>query len=229
MKFEESYQNTSYTAWTESDFQQAWLEAAVLSRSELVEQGRGKAVYRFEDRYAYDVWCWSKAFGRDLKKSPAFEAFHILVDLTQMGVPVCRPLAVVVERNRLTTQARLLTYELAEAETCSEVLCKREIPENIWQQLGALTRQLHDLKVSLKDLSLDAFVLNSQAKLFLRKVYGLSKNQTVDSAWKQIELQSLLTSILEMRQREPHFFFDDRDWLALTQAYMTRARPEAGN
>lgn len=227
MDVKEVHASISHLAFTEPDFDRTWLTEDYLSScsplSSVGSPGQTDS-YSFDDRYVYDLWRWKKSFWRGYFRSDGWKTFGLLTELYKAGLPVPRPLAVEVDKRGVFGGSRMLTYRIADAEVLSEVLKTRAIPDFIWEQVGALLRQLHDLKVSLKGLCVDDFVLNGQGKLFMRRVQKLARNDSKKTAWKQSELQSLLTSILSLRESSNTCFFDDSDWLAVTQAYLTRAK-----
>lgn len=216
---------------TEAECDPNWLDADFLAGAEAAAsfmRDSSVTAYALDGRYVYEAIHWSGGIWRGVDKHPAKVTFDILSELQSAGLPVVRPLAAMVKRKRvLQSEGALIWYQLAEGKTLPAALEDDPLAETSWQQLGAFIRQLHDLKISLGDLDGRDFVLLSNGKLFLNKVCGLHRKTDSHPAWTQLELQSLLTSLIEAREAGEARHFKDSNWLALTAAYIHRARPVA--
>lgn len=232
MQVSEQHDGALHFAFTEENFNRAWFTDDALRREAKILQvglSSGTACYSFDGRYVLEQQSWKQSFWRGHGRTQGWQVFELLSELYGAGLPVRRPLAIMAAKHGIGGVSHILVYQLADMESISSVLKTRSVPENIWQGLGALLRQLHDLQVSVNELTLEDFVLNSQGQLFLNRVKGVVGNSSKNTVWKQDELQSLLTSIVELRKASASLFFEDQDWLTVTQAYMTRAQSDFSN
>ncbi|MGV6858042.1 MAG: lipopolysaccharide kinase InaA family protein [bacterium] len=180
-----------------------------------------------DGRYEFELWRGKRRFWRGLEQADGWREFQLLLDMTQRGVPVARPVAASVDRTGLRYQGAVIRYRLVEADTLRQRLERGQTAEMMWQQAGALLRQFHDLGISLPNIAADNVVINSREKLFFADFTQAFRPSGKGGQWKHRNLEHLLQSLLAARETNPRMAFDDGDWLTLTKAYIARARPQA--
>ncbi len=180
-----------------------------------------------DGRYEFELWQGEKRLWRGLDRAEGWREFQLLLEMTNLGVPVARPVAVRVERSGLFYRGSIVRYRLVEADSLRQRLERGQTSELMWQQTGALLRQFHDLGISIPNIAADNVVINSREKLFFADFSQAFRPVGKSDQWKHRNLEHLLQSLLTAREQSKYFAFDDGDWLTLTKAYIARARPEA--
>ena len=81
--------------------------------------------------------------------------FQLLNQLNQAGVAVPKPIAARVKKGKLGIcyQADILIEKIENAQDLTALLQTQQLPNDIWQAIGKLIRQLHDLQICHTDLN----------------------------------------------------------------------------
>ena len=111
-------------------------------------------------RHYYRGGLWGK-FNKDRYRFQSFTEtrsvaeFQLLNQLHQAGVAVPKPIAARVKKGKLGIcyQADILIEKIENAQDLTALLQTQQLPNDIWQAIGKLIRQLHDLQICHTDLN----------------------------------------------------------------------------
>lgn len=159
-----------------------------------------------EDSYWFSGW----------HKTRCAEEIALLDKLVRGGVRVPRPVAARARRNGLLYQADILVEKIADARDLVGILQQEELPEAIWQAVGAMVRRMHDLQVCHTDLNSHNILLDSRQQVWLidfDKCYV-----QVGESWKVNNLSRLQRSFIK-EQGKRGIRFTESCWQALLEGY----------
>jgi 3-deoxy-D-manno-octulosonic acid kinase len=122
----------------------AWFVGSAANPWVLRHYRRGGFIARLsEDRY----W-WS---GEDRVRS--FAEWRLLLDLSQRGLSVPKPVAAFYRREMLTYRCDLITERIAHTQPLSAALGAGPLATNCWRAIGAAIARLHRQGVDHADLN----------------------------------------------------------------------------
>ena len=119
-------------------------------------------------RHYYRGGLWGK-FNKDryrfqsLTETRSVAEFQLLNQLHQAGVAVPKPIAARVKKGKLGIcyQADILIEKIENAQDLTALLQTQQLPNDIWQAIGKLIRQLHDCKFAIRISMLIIFSFNN--------------------------------------------------------------------
>jgi len=213
--------------WTLTRFQpSAWaaegrlLQDALGGRGTVVFVRAGQAEFAIRHyrrgglvgRFFEDHFIW---LGPDRTRS--FREWRLLVRLSQLGLPVPRPVAAAYQRQGWRYTADIITVRIAGAEPLSRHLLTAPLPAEIWQRLGRCVRRFHDADVCHADLTGHNLLLDDGGRPWLLDFdRGRIRH---DGGWRQDNLARLRRSLDKIVREQPQTHFDDSDWRSLMAGY----------
>lgn len=105
---------------------------------------RGGFPARFNrDRYLFTGW----------NRSRPVAEFHILEQLSEVGLPVPEPIAAITRRNGLLYRGSLLTLRIPDALPLADLMLSHATGTDLWQRVGACIGRFHGHGVVHADLN----------------------------------------------------------------------------
>lgn len=156
--------------------------------------------------------------GFSIIKSRAFREFRLLKKMNEFGLPVPIAVAAHVDKGMLSYRADLITEELKQAETLSDVLSNSVLSEETWQRIGRCIKRFHQHDVYHADLNARNILLIDSEKVYLID-FDNSYIRLGSSVWKMANLSRLKRSLLKFKNNIDGFNFDEDDWSALLVGY----------
>jgi len=209
-------------------FREDYLESAALLEKR-VAAGRGAVCFFRWQSGAYVLRHYrrgglmAKLFGdryffSGLQRSRAWREWHLLRELSQLGLPVPKPLAARVVRCGLFYRADLITAQIQGAKSLGERLLLAPLSELLWQNIGVVIRRFHQAGVYHADLNLNNIVLDERDEVYLLD-FDKGERREVAGAWREANLARLLRSLHKQQAGQPAGYFDDSGWKALLSGY----------
>ena len=156
-------------------------------------------------------------FGFRLKNTRAWKEWHLLNDMTRLGLPVPRPVAASVIKSGIFYRADLVTEYIDETNTLADRLQSEPLDKAIWKKIGDCIKQFHDKSVFHSDLNAKNILLDAEQKIYLIDFdqCGLRKGED----WKQENLSRLKRSLEKFKSKQTNFNFDEAAWESLIIGY----------
>ena len=159
--------------------------------------------------------------GFSIIKSRAFREFRLLKKMNEFGLPVPVAVAAHVDKGMLSYRADLITEELKQAVTLSDVLSNRVLGDENWQNIGRCIKRFHQHDIYHSDLNARNILLVKSFEIYLID-FDNSYIRLGSSAWKMSNLSRLKRSLLKFKNNTDGFNFDENDWSALLAGYEKR-------
>ena len=157
--------------------------------------------------------------GFSIIKSRAFREFRLLKKMHKLGLPVPIAAAAHVNKGVLSYRADLITEELKQAETLSDVLSNSAPGDENWQKIGRCIKRFHQHDVYHADLNARNILLTKNLEIYLID-FDNSYIRTGSDSWKMTNLSRLKRSLLKFKNNTDGFNFNENDWSNLLDGYM---------
>ena len=156
--------------------------------------------------------------GFSIIKSRAFREFRLLKKMNELGLPVPIAVAAHVKKGMLYYRADLITEELKQTETLSDVLSNSVLGDEDWQKIGRCIKRFHQHDIYHADLNARNILLTENMKIYLID-FDNSYIRLGSSSWKMANLSRLKRSLLKFKNNTDGFNFNEDDWSALLAGY----------
>ncbi len=160
-----------------------------------------------EDRY----------FWTGHQQTRAWQEWHLLAKLIDLGLPVPHPFAARVLHQGLFYTADIVTVLIENAEPLGEKITKSPLEKEQWENIGKCIRHFHNNNVYHADLNANNILL-ADNKIFLAD-FDKGKIKTNSGQWKDSNLSRLKRSFKKLQSINQHFHFSESDWITLRTAY----------
>ena len=144
--------------------------------------------------------------------------FNLLQTMTELGLPVAKPIAYRVEKKGFCYHADLLTTRINDAEDLVAVLAKKPLSKKTWAAIGQTIQAFHRQGIYHHDLNARNILLDQQQKVWLID-FDRGQQRQPNNRWQQDNLKRLLRSFRKEKQKLPILHWHSEDWLALQQGY----------
>lgn len=157
--------------------------------------------------------------GWDIAHTRMWREFHLLRELSDLGLPVPQPVAARCTRVApLLHRGDLVTRRIPASRTFAEHLRDGPISETQWRQLGKLLAHFHREGVYHADLNANNILLDEQGTFYLID-FDKGERRPPEPAWQQANLQRLHRSLHKLQGLHPVFHFSAADWSSLQKGY----------
>ena len=160
--------------------------------------------------------------GFSIIKSRAFREFRLLKKMNEFGLPVPVAVAAHVDKGMLFYRADLITEELKQAKTLSDVLSNSVLTDENWQKIGYCIKRFHQHDIYHADLNARNILLMANLEIYLidfDNSYIRLSSRFGSNAWKMANLSRLKRSLLKFKKNTDGFNFNEDNWLALLNGY----------
>jgi len=157
-------------------------------------------------------------FWRGLEQTRAWQEWNLLAKMRELGLPVPNPVAAQVIRRGFFYRADLITEKLENSKTVSEILRKKSLPRESWQEIGKIICRFHDSGIYHADLNAHNIMLVGEKEVFLID-FDKCEQREQSTTWRQENMARLKRSLLKLKAMHQEFFFTEEDWVALSSAY----------
>ena len=191
-------------------------------------RGRGKAhffvlqgvtaVLRHYLRGGWMRFLGDRFFWTGLERSRAMREWRLLSRLSELGLPVPRPIAARVVRRGLVYRADIILARIEGAQALADSLQINALPANRWQEIGRCLRRFHEAGVDHADLNANNILLGDGRGIYLID-FDRGRLRTDGQDWKRRNLSRLHRSLRKLKRLTPGFAFDSDDFRHLQQGY----------
>lgn len=154
-----------------------------------------------------------------LFKARAYQELLLLSEMRQLGLPVPRPIAAQVIKNKpWLCQNDILIERIAGAQDLFHYLTKQTLTDELWQQVGKTIKQFHQHNVFHSDLNIHNILMDHHHKIWLID-FDRCEFRKPDESWQQANLDRLKRSLLKEKSLNTKFHFSEEHWQQLLKGY----------
>ncbi|KIN73331.1 3-deoxy-D-manno-octulosonic acid kinase [Sulfitobacter guttiformis KCTC 32187] len=150
-------------------------------------------------------------------KSRALREFDLLSEMHAEGLPVPLPVAAQFIPFGPFYRADIITQRIPDARPLQEVLFDRGLSTNLWRQIGAHVRQLHDHCVFHSDLNCRNIMLDTRDRIWFIDFDKCEKRKP--GRWARANLDRLHRSLVKTAAQSPNVHWCRQDWENLLAGY----------
>ena len=163
-------------------------------------------------RYIKDHYFWTGING-----SRSIREFKRLNELFAMGLSVPKPIGARVKRSGITYTADLITAEIKNAKTLSELIAADYIDKNVWEAIGRCLRLFEEKRIYHPDLNTNNILIDESLEVFLIDFDVASRlHEKIGSSNKTLNRfhRSLKKTYLQNKKE-----FSESDWKIILSRY----------
>ena len=162
-------------------------------------------------------------FWLGLKRTRPWCEWHLLAEMTKLGLPVPAPVAARVVRSKYMYRADLVMSRIENARVWQDWMLADEIQAQDWQDLGQTIRRFHDAGVCHHDLNIRNIMRTDAGEIYLID-FDQGTMRPGNGLWKRKNLDRLIRSIEKLQNAGMNLHFSESNWRQLLQGYMVAAR-----
>lgn len=154
-----------------------------------------------------------------LRSTRGAAEFLLLLQMTKLGLPVPKPIAVRVRKTfGFWCRNQILIERINGAQDMFQLLSMEAASDVLWQDVGKVIKQFHQHGVYHSDLNIHNILLDAENKVYLIDFDKCDIRQP-DSSWQQKNLDRLKRSLTKELGLNPEFHFEENDWNNLMIGY----------
>lgn len=155
-----------------------------------------------------------------IENTRSMAEFNLLLQLSEQGLPVPKPVAANVQRSGLIYRASLLIERIVDARDIFQLMCIAPLPIAAWERIGTMLASFHHAGVYHSDLNCH--------NIMLQECSGINKPWLIDfdrceirrsGSWKAANIARLKRSLEKESRLQPNFYWQEADWQALLKGY----------
>ena len=113
-------------------------------------------------RYIRDRYLWTGIDG-----SRSIREFRRLEKLSAMGLPVPKPIGARVKKSGATYTADLITIEIENSKTLSELIIDDDADNNVWKAIGKCLHLFNNKEIYHPDLNTNNILIDDELNVYL--------------------------------------------------------------
>ncbi|WP_395339090.1 3-deoxy-D-manno-octulosonic acid kinase [Ningiella sp. W23] len=156
-----------------------------------------------------------------IQQSRGFKELDILSFLASKGLNVPSPVAARVIRKGLFYRADIITAEVSKAQELHQVLMQREIADSMWEAIGKIIAQLHQLHVRHDDINVKNVLIQEDNRVALIDFDKCYRDSTGN--WHSANLARFYRSLLKQQRaqatKKAKYHFALSNWESLQTGY----------
>jgi len=165
-------------------------------------------------------------YWQGLQQSRAWQEWHLLAKMREIGLPVPQPLAAQVLHNGRFYTADLITRKIENSQSLAEILRKKSLPKESWAEIGKTIQQFHRFGIYHDDLNAHNIMLDNGGLVYVVDFDKGELREGGDDQWKQQNLQRLKRSFDKLKSIHQEFWVSDDNWWTLNSSYQDSATKE---
>ena len=163
----------------------------------------------------FDQYLWV-----NLELTRSFIEFRALEEMSQLGLPVPRPIAARVKRRGVSYTADLITEKLDNTKTLGDCLYDQSFSEQIFSTIGETIKNFHATGCYHPDLNVENILVDESQKVFLLD-FDRWKKREENKRLGLINIERLKSSIRK-RLGLRGLPFPQKEWQAFLATYYSR-------
>ncbi|WP_199610397.1 3-deoxy-D-manno-octulosonic acid kinase [Flocculibacter collagenilyticus] len=157
--------------------------------------------------------------GMDEERSRAVKEFAMLKEMSNIGLPVPKPLAARIEKKWFCIyRADLIIERIANAKDLFQYLSKYPLNKSMWLKIGRTIADFHNNGVYHDDLNIHNIMLDKEHKCWLID-FDKGEIKKPSHSWQQENLKRLLRSFEKEKRQNVDLRWHLKDWDFLLQGY----------
>ena len=156
-----------------------------------------------------------------LKKSRVFLEFEMLLQMQALGLPVPKPIAARLSRQLLHYRADIIMQLIDNASDLINILLKRSLKADEWQNIGKTIAKFHQQGVYHADLNIHNIMLDADGKVWLID-FDRGEFRPKNKKWQQANLKRLLRSFEKEKGKFPNLNWSMHNWHTVVHAYQSQ-------
>ena len=148
----------------------------------------------------------------------AAQEFNLLVAMTELGLPVAKPVAYRVEKKGFFYHADLLTARISDAEDLVAAMTKKSLTKETWAAIGQTIQAFHQQGIYHHDLNAHNILIDQQGKIWLID-FDQGQQRQPNKGWQQANIKRLLRSFDKEKHKLPTLHWCIEDWQSFQQGY----------
>lgn len=163
-------------------------------------------------------WVEDSYFFLGIRQTRAYREQTMLKKMRKLGLPVPRPVALLVTKAGLVYRASIIIGLIEQSKDLFHILRERALTESEWLAVGALIKQFHNHGVYHSDLNIHNIIMDNDGKLWL---IDFDKGRFVEPNASNLEanLSRLKRSLEKESRKWPQFHWRQPDWDLLMKGY----------
>jgi 3-deoxy-D-manno-octulosonic acid kinase len=163
---------------------------------------------------------------QDAERTRCFAEWQLLYLMRRNGMPVPMPIAARYRRTGNTYTADLLMEHIPGTAALSACLAKGRLPTDVWGAIGRCIRRFVLAGVSHADLNAHNILIDTLAQVWLIDFDRARLRK--QGLWADASLARLYRSIEKVTRRVPRGRFQESDWQALLDGYLSETGARVG-
>lgn len=155
-----------------------------------------------------------------IEKTRCFQELALLEKMYQQGLPVPRPVAARIIKQRGFYTADIIIEKIPDSHDLIDKLTQQQMTQSEWEALGKLTARFHLSGIYHSDLNAHNILLDKQLKFWLID-FDKCDCRSINTQWQQSNLARLKRSFQKEKQLHQQFFYNEQCWQWLINAYLT--------
>ena len=160
----------------------------------------------------FDRYLWLS-----LEQTRAFVEFRALEEMSQLGLPVPKPIAARVNRRWLYYTAELITEKIDNTQTLGECLYDESFSEHVFIIIGETIKRFHSTGFYHPDLNVENILIDDSQNVFLLD-FDRWKSRGAKKRIGITNIERLKSSIIKQQVSKGKPFLH-KEWEGLLDAY----------
>ncbi|MFV2005740.1 MAG: 3-deoxy-D-manno-octulosonic acid kinase [Gammaproteobacteria bacterium] len=156
--------------------------------------------------------------GFGVENSRAFKEFRLLKKMSELGLPVPDAVAARVEKQLFSYRADLISREIENVKTLSDILSGQKLDAAFWKKIGSTIKQFHQHDIYHADLNARNILITDSEEIYLID-FDNSYIRTGSASWKMANMARLNRSLMKFKKNTNGFNFDEKSWSLLLDGY----------
>lgn len=157
-----------------------------------------------------------------LKNSRCYRELRLLQQMSEMGLPVPKPIAARLIRKGLFYRADLLMEKL-EATDLLGRMRQAPVAASIWEKIGSTIATFHSRGVYHADLNIHNILLDPDDNISVID-FDRCDIRTPEASWQLRNMQRLHRSLQKEIKLDPTLHLGEQDWQSLNDSYLAQMK-----
>lgn len=155
-----------------------------------------------------------------LTRTRAYQEFELLVQMTELGLPVPRPIAGMISRHLgVWCMNDILIEQIENASDGFHYLLANPLLDTEWEKIGQVIKMFHKNGIYHADLNIHNILIKQPSSDIYLIDFDRCEQRAPDIKWQSQNLDRLKRSLLKEKRLHPTFNFSEQDWKCLLAGY----------
>ena len=155
-----------------------------------------------------------------LTKTRVYQEFELLQHMTELGLPVPRPIAGMISQHLgVWCMNDILIEQIENASDGFHALNKAPLSSNIWQNIGQVIKMFHKNGIYHADLNIHNILIKQPSNEVFLIDFDRCEKKAPDTHWQTQNLDRLKRSLEKEKRLHSTFNYSEQDWQCLLTGY----------